>query len=401
MDVFNKYVGQAFDGRYKIEKTVGVGGMAVVFEATDLQTGKKVAVKMLKETNSQDTSAIKRFVYESKAIAMLNHPNIVKIYDISVKGENKYIVMELIKGITLKEYITQKGKLDWRETAIFVEQILSALDHAHNMGVIHRDIKPQNIMLLEGGMVKVMDFGIAKIPKGETLTMADKAIGTVYYLSPEQATSKKIDNRADIYAVGIMMYQMVTGQLPFVADQPIAVIYKQLNEVAVNPSRIVPTIPVGFEQIIMTAIEKNPDDRYGTAAQMLRQLKRIQNDPTAVFVKKQQAKKSNTAEIVIKKTSRTSPYDDEPQVKKPAKPNENNVGSGRPLANNKKKNQGKPKRGSNGGMPLWAAVVIFVFFLALAIVGIVLIINSVMKTSTIQQFANSFTEAAAHFKTLI
>jgi len=400
MDVFNKYVGQAFDGRYKIEKTIGIGGMAVVFEATDLQTGKKVAVKMLKETNSQDTSAIKRFVTESKAIAMLNHPNIVKIYDISVKGENKYIVMELIKGITLKEYITQKGKLDWRETAIFVEQILSALDHAHNQGVIHRDIKPQNIMLLEGGIVKVTDFGIAKIPKGETLTMADKAIGTVYYLSPEQATSKKIDNRADIYAVGIMMYQMVTGKLPFVAESPIAVIYKQLNEEAVRPSRIVPTIPIGFEQIIMTAIEKNPDDRYGTAAQMLRQLKRIENDPTAVFVKKQAPKKSNTAEIVIKKTSRTSPYEDEPAVAEASKKSNKEV-SGRPLANTKKKNQGKPKRGSNGGMPLWAAIVIFVVFLAIAIVGIVVIINSLLKANVPIQLFDTIKNTIALFKPLI
>ena len=400
MDVFNKYVGQAFDGRYKIEKTIGIGGMAVVFEATDLQTGKKVAVKMLKETNSQDTSAIKRFVTESKAIAMLNHPNIVKIYDISVKGENKYIVMELIKGITLKEYITQKGKLDWRETAIFVEQILSALDHAHNQGVIHRDIKPQNIMLLEGGIVKVTDFGIAKIPKGVTLTMADKAIGTVYYLSPEQATSKKIDNRADIYAVGIMMYQMVTGKLPFVAESPIAVIYKQLNEEAVRPSRIVPTIPIGFEQIIMTAIEKNPDVRYGTAAQMLRQLKRIENDPTAVFVKKQAPKKSNTAEIVIKKTSRTSPYEDEPAVAEASKKSNKEV-SGRPLANTKKKNQGKPKRGSNGGMPLWAAIVIFVVFLAIAIVGIVVIINSLLKANVPIQLFDTIKNTIALFKPLI
>ena len=398
MDVFNKYVGQAFDGRYKIEKTIGIGGMAVVFEAMDLQTGKKVAVKMLKETNSQDTSAIKRFVTESKAIAMLNHPNIVKIYDISVKGENKYIVMELIKGITLKEYITQQGKLDWRETAIFVEQILSALDHAHNQGVIHRDIKPQNIMLLEGGIVKVTDFGIAKIPKGETLTMADKAIGTVYYLSPEQATSKKIDNRADIYAVGIMMYQMVTGKLPFVAESPIAVIYKQLNEEAVRPSRIVPTIPIGFEQIIMTAIEKNPDDRYGTAAQMLRQLKRIENDPTAVFVKKQAPKKSNTAEIVIKKTSRTSPYEDEPAVAEASKKSNKEVG-GRPLANSKK-NQGKPKRGSNG-MPLWAAIVIFIVFLAIAIVGIVVIINSLMKSNVPTQLLGTIKNTISSIKPLI
>ena len=193
MDVFNKYVGQVFDGRYKIEGTVGVGGMAIVFEATDLLTNRKVAVKMLKDSVSGNTQAIKRFIIESKAVAMLNHENIVKIYDISVRGEHKYIVMEFLEGITLREYMKNKGPLSWRETVEFTEQILAALDHAHMKGVVHRDIKPQNIMLLEGGFVKVTDFGIAKIPKAETLTMADKAIGTVFYISPEQAQGRKID----------------------------------------------------------------------------------------------------------------------------------------------------------------------------------------------------------------
>ena len=155
MDVFNKYVGQVFDGRYKIEGTVGVGGMAIVFEATDLLTNRKVAVKMLKDSVSGNTQAIKRFIIESKAVAMLNHENIVKIYDISVRGEHKYIVMEFLEGITLREYMKNKGPLSWRETVEFTEQILAALDHAHMKGVVHRDIKPQNIMLLEGGFVKV------------------------------------------------------------------------------------------------------------------------------------------------------------------------------------------------------------------------------------------------------
>ena len=176
MDVFNKYVGQIFDSRYKIERTVGVGGMAIVFEAKDILTGRRVAIKMLKDSAANSTQAIKRFVIESKAVEMLDHPNIVKIYGISVRGEHKYIVMEYLEGITLREYMKTKGPLDWREAVEFTEQVLAALDHAHMKGVVHRDIKPQNIMLLEGGIVKVTDFGIAKIPKAETLTMADKAI---------------------------------------------------------------------------------------------------------------------------------------------------------------------------------------------------------------------------------
>ena len=187
MDVFKKNIGEVFDGRYKINRTIGVGGMAIVYEATDLMTNKRVALKMLKDSISDNTQALRRFINESKAVAMLNHPNIVKILDVSVKTDHKFIVMEYISGITLREYMNRKGALDWREATEFISQILLALDHAHMKGVIHRDIKPQNIMVMEGGIIKVADFGIAKIPNAETVTMVDHAIGTIYYISPEQA----------------------------------------------------------------------------------------------------------------------------------------------------------------------------------------------------------------------
>ena len=185
MDAFSKYIGQTFDNRYRIVKIIGIGGMAVVFEAADLIHKRKVAVKVLRDEFAKDTQAVKRFINESKAVAMLSHPNIVKIYDISVKEELKYIVMEHINGITLKNYMDQKGVLSMREVIAFSEQILRALEHAHSKGIVHRDIKLQNIMLLENGIIKVTDFGIAKLPNAETVTMTDKAIGTVYYISPE------------------------------------------------------------------------------------------------------------------------------------------------------------------------------------------------------------------------
>ncbi len=218
MDVFKKNIGEVFDGRYKINRTIGVGGMAIVYEATDLMTNKRVALKMLKDSISDNTQALRRFINESKAVAMLNHPNIVKILDVSVKTDHKFIVMEYISGITLREYMNRKGALDWREATEFISQILLALDHAHMKGVIHRDIKPQNIMVMESGVIKVADFGIAKIPNAETVTMVDHAIGTIYYISPEQAKGKKIDERSDIYSLGVMFYEMVTGRLPFLAE---------------------------------------------------------------------------------------------------------------------------------------------------------------------------------------
>ena len=196
MDMYEKYVGLVFDNRYRIEKVIGVGGMAIVFKATDLLMRRTVAVKILKDEISGDEQSVKRFVNESKAVAMLSHQNIVNIYDVSVRENVKYIVMEFIEGITLKNYMKHREVLNLREIISYTTQMLRALDHAHKKGIVHRDIKPQNIMLLKDGIIKVTDFGIAKLPNAETISMTDKAIGTVYYISPEQARGERTDEKA-------------------------------------------------------------------------------------------------------------------------------------------------------------------------------------------------------------
>lgn len=279
----DKYIGKRLDGRYEIHELLGVGGMAYVYKAYDNIEKRWVAIKILKEELAGNTDFLRRFRNESKAIAVLSHPNIVKVYDVSFGDRIQYIVMEYIDGITLKQYIEQQGEIKWREALYFTVQILRALQHAHEKGIIHRDIKPQNIMLLEDGTIKVTDFGIARFSQAETQTMTDKAIGSVHYIAPEQARGGYINDKADIYSVGVMLYEMLTGQLPFVADNAVSVAIMQMQAEPTPPSRINPSIPKGLEEITMHAMEKNPAQRFPSAADMLEDVERFRRNPEIVF----------------------------------------------------------------------------------------------------------------------
>ncbi len=303
MDAFDKYIGRVFDKRYRIEKVIGVGGMAIVFKAEDILMNRTVAIKMLKNDVAGDSEALRRFINESKAVAMLSHENIVNIYDVSVKGNTKYIVMEYIEGITLKAFLKHKGgSLSWRETLNISEQILRALEHAHSKGVIHRDIKPQNILLLKNGLIKVADFGIAKLPDNETFTVTDKAIGTVNYISPEQAMNEEpIDERSDLYSVGVLMYELSSGELPFTGETPVAVAYKHVNDTPRHPREIKPEMPQGLDQIIMRAMEKSPDMRYQSAKQMLAHIMALKKNPGIKFRTAEEAEALKKGKKIKKK----------------------------------------------------------------------------------------------------
>ena len=279
----DKYIGKRLDGRYEIHELLGVGGMAYVYKAYDNIEKRWVAIKILKEELAGNSDFLRRFRNESKAIAVLSHPNIVKVYDVSFGDRIQYIVREYIDGITLKQYIEQQGEIKWREALYFTVQILRALQHAHEKGIIHRDIKPQNIMLLEDGTIKVTDFGIARFSQAETQTMTDKAIGSVHYIAPEQARGGYINDKADIYSVGVMLYEMLTGQLPFVADNAVSVAIMQMQAEPTPPSRINPSIPKGLEEITMHAMEKNPAQRFPSAADMLEDVERFRRNPEIVF----------------------------------------------------------------------------------------------------------------------
>ncbi len=382
MDVFKKNIGEVFDGRYRINRTIGVGGMAIVYEATDLVTNKRVALKMLKDSISDNPQALRRFINESKAVAMLNHPNIVKILDVSVKTEHKFIVMEYISGITLRDYMNKKQILNWREALAFITQILLALDHAHMKSVVHRDIKPQNIMVMEGGVIKVADFGIAKIPDAETVTMIDHAVGTIYYISPEQAKGKKIDSRSDLYSLGVMFYEMVTGKLPFLAENSYGIMHKHINDAPIPPSKLNSRLPLGIEQIILTAMEKAPENRYQSAPQMIRHIYRIQSDPTIIFPAQRPIPRTPTSEVAIKKTTK-DPNPSENDGKAPTKAlgeqERTTTGTNKPKTKTQPpKSQPKQpvkrrKRRAPEYVPFSVVIVICVAFLLLAILGFIVL----------------------------
>ena len=279
----DRFLGKILDDRYQMEEIIGSGGMAIVYKAWDEIAERYVAVKILKDEFAKDFKFRKRFQNESKAIAMLSNKNIVEVTDVSFSGEYNYIVMEYIKGRTLKEIIDEKAPMSVTEALSYGGQILGALKHAHDKGIVHRDVKPQNIMVLDDGTVKVTDFGIASFVNYDTATITDKAIGTVHYISPEQAKGLPADCRSDIYSLGIIFYEMLTGKLPFDGDSAVSVALKQVRENPVRPSEIRKSIPLGLEQIILHAMEKDPEKRYSCAKEMRKDLMAFMADNNVVF----------------------------------------------------------------------------------------------------------------------
>ncbi len=275
----DKYINTVLDSRYKILSLTGKGGMSNVYKAEDTVKNRTVAVKILREEFSHNEEFLRRFRNESRATAALSHENIVKVYDVGFTDSVQYIVMEYIDGVPLNMYISHNGTVEWKKAAYFAAQVLKGLEHAHAKGIIHRDIKPHNIMLMADGTVKIMDFGIARFSRSETSYMTDHAIGSVHYISPEQARGEETDARTDIYSVGVMLYEMITGKLPFEADTPSSVALKQIQSEAPTPRSINPAIPKCLEDITMKAMQKKSADRYSGAKEMLEDLQNFLDNP--------------------------------------------------------------------------------------------------------------------------
>lgn len=279
----DKFIGKTLNDRYILTEIVGVGGMAVVYKAFDQVVNRIVAVKILKEEFMSDAQFRRRFSNESKAITMLSQNNIVDVYDVCLEGDLMYLVMEYIDGITLKEYIDKVKVLDWHEAAFYIKQILKAMSHAHERGIVHRDLKPHNIMLLRDGTIKVTDFGIAKLSKFDTQTITDKAIGSVHYISPEQASGDRTDEKTDIYSVGVMFYEMLTGTLPFVGDSAVSVALMQVQAQPKLPREINDAIPEGIEEITIKAMMKDPATRYDSALSMFNDILKVEENDSINF----------------------------------------------------------------------------------------------------------------------
>ena len=275
----DQYIGKMLDDRYEILALIGSGGMANVYKARCHRLNRLVAIKILKSDLADNADFRRRFHDESQAVAQLSHANIVSVYDVSTNPDREYIVMELIDGITLKQYMERRGRMDWRESLHFITQIMRGLSHAHSRGIIHRDIKPQNIMVLRDGSVKVADFGIACLAnQGQTLTQ--EALGSVHYISPEQARGDRIDARSDIYSAGVVLYEMLTGRLPFEGDSAVSVAIQHLSSVPLAPRDIDPSIPEPLELICMKAMNSDPNKRYASADAMIEDLEKFRRDPS-------------------------------------------------------------------------------------------------------------------------
>ncbi|MBO2527900.1 MAG: serine/threonine-protein kinase [Clostridiales bacterium] len=279
----DNYIGRLLDNRYEIIEVIGTGGMAVVYRALDHRLNRAVAVKILKDEFSRNEEFRRRFHAESQAVAMLSHPNIVSVYDVSHSESADYIVMELIEGISLRQYLEKKGGLNWRETLHFSMQIAKALEHAHSRGIVHRDIKPHNIMILKDGSIKVADFGIARVGSAKN-TLTREALGSVHYISPEQAKGARVDNRSDLYSLGVVMYEMLTGRTPYDGETPVSVAIQHINGGARRPSELAAGVPLGLEYITMRAMNSNLEKRYTSATEILRDMEEFRKNPSLTFM---------------------------------------------------------------------------------------------------------------------
>ncbi len=277
--------GRLLGNRYEIIRQIGNGGMATVYKAKCHVLNRYVAVKVLKDEYTTDNEFIKRFNIEAQAVASLTHPNIVSVYDVGCEGNLHYIVMELVQGKTLKEIIKEDGALSWKWSVNIAIQIASALETAHKNNIVHRDIKPHNIIITEDGIAKVTDFGIAKAVSNSTITAFGTTIGSVHYFSPEHARGGYTDAKSDIYSLGVVLYEMLTGRVPFDADTPVSVALKHMHEQPVEPIKINPLIPESVNRIVLKAMQKDPTARYSTATEMLRDLNTALKNPGGDFVK--------------------------------------------------------------------------------------------------------------------
>lgn len=286
--------GQMLGNRYLLLEKIGGGGMAVVYKAKCTLLNRFVAIKILRSEFTNDEEFVKRFKVEAQSVASLSHPNVVSIYDVGYQDDIHYIVMEYVDGMTLKEYITKHGDLNWQDAIKITIQICSAIEHAHKNNIVHRDIKPHNILLTKEGIAKVTDFGIARAATSSTITMVGSTIGSVHYFSPEQARGGFIDEKSDLYSLGIAMYEMVTGRVPFDGDTPVAVALKQIQEMPVEPHKHVPSLPYGVNEIIMKAIQKEQNLRYQSATAMINDLNRVLLQPQGGFVGQEVVRNQST-----------------------------------------------------------------------------------------------------------
>lgn len=377
MNKYEGFVGKVLDGRYKILELVGVGGMACVLKAQDLVMNRIVAIKILNDEYNGDEAAEARFIDESKAVAMLSNKNIVSVYDVAIYPDIKYIVMEFLDGITLREYLDNKGAIGWKEACIYILQILRALEHAHSKGIVHRDIKPQNVILMRSGDIKVTDFGIAKLPNDAPAKNDEKAIGTVYYISPEQACGKETDYYSDIYSVGVMLYEAVTGTLPFIADTPMEVAMMQVNNEPVNPRDIDIGIPIGVSQIILKAMEKSPSDRFTSAHSMAKAIEWVLRNPDVIFsmssvgAEESPVGRSTVVSIDMIDTTEIQPYGDEEIAeslgKKQSSPAATKNGTKKNGVKQNGKRPKKPKKASRSMFPIIVGVTMAFLLVVIAL----------------------------------